>query len=117
MRPSGPEFGNPNLDSSEKQPALGLQALQQGGSDQAMGRSRGGPTTKIHVIVDALGNPLALRSTGGQVHDIARAEALAAEVQPKPSSATGLQYTFGRVAAEGGCGAMRSAPKPAVSAA
>ena len=48
-----------------------------------MGRSRGGPTTKIHVIVDALGNPLALRSTGGQVHDIARAEALAAEVQPE----------------------------------
>jgi len=32
--------------------------------DQAIGRSRGGPTTKIHVIVDALGNPLALRLTG-----------------------------------------------------
>jgi transposase len=35
------------------------------------------------VIVDALGNPLALRLTGGQVHDITQAQALAAEVQPE----------------------------------
>jgi transposase len=35
------------------------------------------------VIVDALGNPLALRLTGGQVHDITQAEALAAQVQPQ----------------------------------
>jgi transposase len=35
------------------------------------------------VVVDALGNPLALRLTGGQVHDITQAEALAAEVQPE----------------------------------
>ncbi len=55
---------------------------QKGGFDQAIGRSRGGPTTKI-LIVDALGNPLALRLTGGQVHDITQAEALAAEVQPE----------------------------------
>ena len=48
-----------------------------------MGRSRGVPTTKIRVIVDALGNPLALSLTGGQVHDITQAQALAAEVQPK----------------------------------
>jgi transposase len=53
------------------------------GVDQAIGRSRGGLTTKIHVIVDALGNPLALRLTGGQVHDITQAEALAAEAQPE----------------------------------
>ena len=35
------------------------------------------------MIVDALGNPLALRLTGGQVHDITQAEALAAEVLPQ----------------------------------
>jgi transposase len=35
------------------------------------------------VIVDALGNPLALSLTGGQVHDITQAEALAAEVRPQ----------------------------------
>jgi transposase len=35
------------------------------------------------VIVDALGNPLALSLTGGQVHDINQAEALAAQVRPQ----------------------------------
>ena len=40
-------------------------------------------TTKIHAIVDALGNPLAIGLTGGQVHDITQAEALLAEVEPK----------------------------------
>jgi transposase len=39
-------------------------------------------TTKIHVIVDALGNPLALSLTGGHVHDITQAEALASQVEP-----------------------------------
>ena len=34
------------------------------------------------MIVDALGNPLALSLTGGQVHDITQAETLAAEVEP-----------------------------------
>ena len=40
-------------------------------------------TTKIHAIVDALGNPLAISLTGGQVHDITQAEALAAKVAPQ----------------------------------
>jgi transposase len=35
------------------------------------------------VIVDALGNPLALSLTGGQVHDITQAETLAAQVEPE----------------------------------
>ena len=35
------------------------------------------------MIVDALGNPLALRLTGGQLNDITQAEALAAEVKPE----------------------------------
>ena len=34
------------------------------------------------MIVDALGNPLALSLTGGQVHDIKQAEALLALVEP-----------------------------------
>jgi transposase len=34
------------------------------------------------VIVDALGNPLALGLTGGQTHDITQAETLAARVEP-----------------------------------
>ncbi|WP_223264068.1 transposase [Paenibacillus sp. IHB B 3084] len=34
-----------------------------------MGRSRGGLTTKIHAVVDALGNPLRLELTAGRRHD------------------------------------------------
>ena len=40
-------------------------------------------TTKIHVVVDALGNPLALSLTGGQVHDVTQAQTLAAQVEPE----------------------------------
>jgi transposase len=53
------------------------------GGDQAIGRSRGGLTTKIHAIVDALGNPLVVSLTGGQVNDITQAEALVEQVEAK----------------------------------
>ena len=44
-----------------------------GGLSQALGRSKGGFSTKIHVITDALGNPLDFTLTPGQVHDIKEA--------------------------------------------
>ena len=47
-----------------------------GTENQALGRSSGGFSTKIHITVDALGNPLRLQLTPGQRHDIAEAEAL-----------------------------------------
>jgi transposase len=37
---------------------------------QALGRSKGGFTTKIHALVDALGNPIKFTLTPGQQHDI-----------------------------------------------
>jgi transposase len=43
-----------------------------------LGRSRGGFTTKIHVSVDALGNPLRFALTGGERHDITQAQDLVA---------------------------------------
>ena len=43
---------------------------------QAIGRSRGGLTTKIHALVDALGNPVELMLTPGQARDLACAEQL-----------------------------------------
>jgi transposase len=46
------------------------------GVDQAIGHSRGGLSTKIHALVDALGNPLAFLLTPGQAHDLAGADAL-----------------------------------------
>lgn len=41
-----------------------------------MGRSRGGLTTKIHLLADALGRPLRIIVTAGQVGDITQASAL-----------------------------------------
>jgi transposase len=50
-----------------------------GQASQALGRSRGGFSTKIHANVDALGNPLRFLLTGGQRHDITQANGLIAD--------------------------------------
>ena len=49
---------------------------EQSRENQALGRSRGGLSTKIHVIVDALGYPIDFVLTPGQVSDITQAERL-----------------------------------------
>jgi transposase len=41
-----------------------------------LGRSRGGFGTKVHIAVDALGNPVRLIATAGQAADVTQAEAL-----------------------------------------
>lgn len=46
---------------------------------EALGRSKGGFTTKIHAAVDALGNPLKFSLTAGQRHDITQADFLTKE--------------------------------------
>ncbi len=53
-------------------------ALKKNGdpAEQALGRSRGGFSTKIHATVDGLGNPLRLCLTAGQRHDIMQAPTL-----------------------------------------
>jgi transposase len=51
-----------------------------GQAEQALGRSRGGFSTKIHVGVDGLGNPLRFILTAGQRHDITQAQALVVEL-------------------------------------
>ena len=43
---------------------------KRGHFNQDIGRSAGGLTTKVHALVDALGNPLRIGLTGGNVHDI-----------------------------------------------
>ena len=42
----------------------------------AIGRSRGGRTTKVHALTDQLGRPLAFALTPGQAHDLVGAGAL-----------------------------------------
>ena len=56
---------------------------QKGGSDKALGRSRGGLTTKIHLLVNQSGLPLEFRLTAGQVSDYAVAIELLGDRQPE----------------------------------
>ena len=51
--------------------------------EQAIGRSRGGLTTKIHLLVDALGNPVEVMLTPGQAHDLSCAEPLIDAADPQ----------------------------------
>ena len=45
-------------------------------SRQAIGRSSGGLTTKIHALCDALGNPIAFHLSAGHAHDLEEADVL-----------------------------------------
>ena len=47
-----------------------------GGGEEALGRSRGGLTTKIHAVVDGLGRPLCFLLTPGQAADCRQARPL-----------------------------------------
>jgi transposase len=51
---------------------------QKGALAHAIGRSRGGRTTKIHALTDERGRPLALVLTPGNAHDLAGARDLLA---------------------------------------
>jgi len=47
-----------------------------GYSTQAIGRSRGGLTSKVHLLTDALGYPVRFVVTGGDCNDVTQAPAL-----------------------------------------
>ena len=48
-----------------------------------MGRSRGGLTTKVHAVVDALGLPIKLALSEGQAYDGHQAKGLLGDLPPK----------------------------------
>ena len=60
-----------------------MPAPKKAGEDQAIGRSKGGLSSKFHVLADALGNPLKIILTAGQVHDLAGADALLPDLEAK----------------------------------
>jgi len=62
--------------------APGGQRSKRGERGQAIGRSRGGRTTKIHALIDHAGRPLAFRLTGGNVADITAAAPLLRDTAP-----------------------------------
>lgn len=50
--------------------------VRQKNGDQALGRSRGGLSTKIHSLVEGLGQLARWTLTGGQAHDLTHAQSL-----------------------------------------
>lgn len=56
--------------------AAGAPAKRGGQESQALGRSKGGFSTKIHALVDGLGYPIDFVLTGGQRHEVTQAELL-----------------------------------------
>ena len=51
------------------------------GEQEALGRSKGGFTSKIHALVDSLGNPLKFILTAGQRNDITQAQNLTQDLK------------------------------------
>jgi hypothetical protein len=49
--------------------------------EEAIGRSRGGLSTKIHAMVDALGNPVCFLLAPGQAHDLEGADVFLPQMQ------------------------------------
>jgi hypothetical protein len=58
------------IDSSIVRAHQHSAGAKKAGEDQAIGRSRGGLSTRIYTLVDALGNPLGFFLTGGEAHDL-----------------------------------------------
>ena len=52
------------------------------GEERAIGKSRGGATTKIHIAADAYGNPIDFEITGGEVHDAKAADQIIPKIGP-----------------------------------
>ena len=61
-----------------------------------IGLSRGGKNTKIHALVDGLGNPIRLIFTGGEVHDSKEAVSLLEGLEIAGSAVLG-DKAFGTV--------------------
>jgi putative transposase len=68
------------LDDQPRSPACG--GGKRGAQFNGIGRSRGGPSTKVHLIVDALGLPVAFKLTEGQRNDSISAVPLVERVTP-----------------------------------
>ena len=67
-------------------------ATGQGSPYRCMGRSRGGLTTKIHVVTDATGLPIRYEFSPGQAHDSAAAGSLLADLPPDNSPLADKAY-------------------------
>lgn len=65
---------------------------KRGAPAQAIGRSRGGRTTKIHAVCDALGRAIAIKVTPGQLGDVVPAAELLGQLPPSRRCAADTAY-------------------------
>ena len=70
---------------------------KKGGPDHCLGRSRGGLTPKIHVVVDAQGLPIRLGLTAGQTHDGQIADTLLDHLGPRTIVLADKAYDADRI--------------------
>ena len=66
------------LDSTTVRAHQHAAGAKRGRDSEALGRSRGGWSTKIHAAVNGDGRPVRLRLTGGNRHDMHQAQSLLA---------------------------------------
>jgi transposase len=81
---------NDRLHHSQGPPLGG--GRKRGDEVQAIGRSRGGRTTKIHAVVDGSGRPIAFEITPGQLGDVRAALALLGPLPPAALCAADTAY-------------------------
>jgi transposase len=65
---------------------------KRGAEAQAIGRSRGGRTTKIHAVCDAIGRAIAIEVTPGQLGDVRAAAQLLGQLPPSRRCAADTAY-------------------------
>jgi transposase len=65
-----------SLDSTTVRAHQHAAGARKAEGDQDIGRSRGGPTTKIHAVAEAAGRPVHFLLTGGNINDCTRGKAL-----------------------------------------
>ena len=64
--------------------------------NQCIGVSRGGRSIKIHAVVDALGNPIHVQLSAGNVHDVKVAQEMLEAVKLRPGMAVLADKAYGK---------------------
>jgi transposase len=85
------------IDSTSTRAHQQAATAKREGSDHCLGRSRGGLTTKIHVVVDAQGLPIRLGLTAGQANDGQIADTLLDHLGPRTIVLADKAYDADRI--------------------
>jgi transposase len=85
------DSGHYSIDSTTVRAHVSATGGRGGTHRRGLGRSRGGFTSKLHCLADALGRPLAFHLTGGEAADCKAYAALIGLPNPLTGCAAGRQ--------------------------